>query len=35
MRVTVVGAAMVVAIVVVVLWALRNLQTPNQPEPAA
>ena len=34
MRITVLGAVTFVAIAVVALWVLRNLQT-NEPEPAA
>ena len=34
MRITVLGAVTLVAIAIVALWALRNLQT-NEPEPAA
>ena len=34
MRITVVGAVALVAIAIVVVWVLRNLQT-NEPESAA
>jgi hypothetical protein len=34
MRITVVGAVTLVAIAVIAVWLLRNLQT-NEPEPAA
>jgi hypothetical protein len=33
-RITVVGAVTLVAIAVIAVWVLRNLQT-NEPEPAA
>jgi hypothetical protein len=34
MRITVVGAVTLIAVAVIVVWVLRNLQT-NEPEPAA
>ena len=34
MRITVVGAVTLIAVAVIAIWVLRNLQT-NEPEPAA